>query len=94
MYTLEDYVVCELMSKKTEIVNLEREIEKKDKEISVCHELLDELAKEAALCRSDYFGDYISFGCNISEKETPKLFHVIKRKIEEREFAEKEKGGD
>ena len=82
-YTLEDYVIRELIEKKKDVLNLKLEIEKLQKEVAVCHKFLAEIAEAAEIVESEYFGDYLNLRCNVNGKETPELMAYFKMKIAE-----------
>ena len=91
-YTLEDYVVRELIDKKREILKLENEILKLKKEIEAGDEFMKQLVEQATIETSAYLGTYVNFSYRINEKETPGLFSYFNMKIFDREA--KEKGGE
>lgn len=91
-YTLEHYVVGELIDKKQEILKLEDEIEKLKKEIEANNNFFKELVEQATIDTSTYFGKYVDFSYRINERETPGLFAYFNMKIFDREA--KEKGGE
>ena len=95
MGAAEEYIVRKLEFATSRIASLEKENMDLEIALKASIKVLDDIIEKMTLFGSDYFGESyrIEIG-EISEKETPELFDVIKTFKEQNAKGEKNEGAD